>query len=72
LGMNEDQIKHIFEPFYTTKRNQGGSGLGAHLIYNLVTTTLQGRITLESEVNKGVTYTIYLPLTVKYEKPKPN
>ena len=72
LGMNEDQIKHIFEPFYTTKRNQGGSGLGAHLIYNLVTTTLQGRITLESEVNKGVTYTIYLPLTVKNEKSKPD
>ena len=65
LGMNKEQLKHLFEPFYTTKRNQGGSGLGAHLIYNLVTTTLQGKVSVKSKVNQGVVYTLLLPLTIK-------
>ena len=61
-GMNEAEIKMLFEPFYTTKRGSGGSGLGTHLIYNLVTSTLHGKITVQSEPNKGLRYDISIPL----------
>ena len=39
----------VFEPFTTTKRGEGGSGLGLHLVYNLVTQALGGTIVLDSE-----------------------
>ncbi|WP_108652102.1 sensor histidine kinase [Dongshaea marina] len=42
-GMNDKQLKNIFEPFYTTKRGSGGTGLGMHLVYNLVTHILGAR-----------------------------
>ena len=56
----EDQQK-VFEPFYTTKRGSGGSGLGLTLVYNLVNQKLKGEILLESGVGMGVRYTITLP-----------
>jgi len=56
----------IFDPFITTKRGSGGSGLGLHLVYNLVTQALGGNISLESEVNQGVVFEINFP--VKIEK----
>ncbi|WP_085297496.1 GAF domain-containing sensor histidine kinase [Cognaticolwellia mytili] len=61
-GMNEDEIKMLFEPFYTTKRGSGGSGLGTHVIYNLVTSTLGGKITVQSEECKGLHYHISIPI----------
>ncbi|PKI17949.1 GAF domain-containing sensor histidine kinase [Colwellia sp. 12G3] len=61
-GLNEDEIKMLFEPFYTTKRGSGGSGLGTHLIYNLVTSTLNGKITVQSEPNKGLRYNMSIPI----------
>ena len=62
-GLNEHQVKMLFEPFYTTKRGSGGSGLGTHVIYNLVTSTLHGKITVQSEPNKGLRYDISIPLS---------
>jgi len=56
----EDQSK-IFEPFYTTKRGQGGTGLGLHIIYNLVTQKMGGTINLDSTVDQGVGFIIRLP-----------
>jgi len=61
-GLSEDQVKMLFEPFYTTKRGSGGSGLGTHVIYNLVTSTLHGKITAQSEPNKGLRYDISVPV----------
>ena len=61
-GMNSEQIKRIFEPFYTTKRGQGGSGLGMHVVYNLVTQTLRGRIELASGIENGVVFTLRIPI----------
>jgi signal transduction histidine kinase len=61
-GLSEDQVKMLFEPFYTTKRGSGGSGLGTHVIYNLVTSTLHGKITVQSEPNKGLRYDISVPI----------
>ena len=54
----------IFEPFYTTKRQFGGSGIGMSLVYNLVTQKLGGKFSLESEPDKGVHFTIVVPKDV--------
>lgn len=61
LGISEVHLKRIFEPFYTTRRNTGGSGLGLHIVYNLVTRTLKGRIECSSELNKGTSFKINFP-----------
>ena len=55
-------LRRLFEPFYTTKRGQGGSGLGANIVYNLVTTKLGGTIAVDSPRGKGLRYIIRLPL----------
>ena len=61
-GMTEEECSKSFDPFYTTKRTQGGSGLGLHIVYNLVTQLLKGKITCESTPGKGSTFIIQLPL----------
>jgi len=53
----------IFDPFVTTKRGEGGSGLGMHLVYNLVTQALHGSIRMELEVSQGVQFDISFPIT---------
>ncbi|MEW6990300.1 sensor histidine kinase [Colwelliaceae bacterium 6441] len=53
----------IFEPFTTTKRGEGGSGLGLHLVYNLVTQALGGSIRLDSEPEKGAVFEINFPIS---------
>jgi predicted ATPase/signal transduction histidine kinase len=61
-GVKNENIRKIFEPFYTTKRGQGGSGLGLHIVYNIVTQTLNGRVSVNSIVGEGTTFTINFPL----------
>ena len=61
-GMSPHERSQIFEPFYTTKRGQGGSGLGLHIVYNLVTQRLNGSIACESAPGEGTTFVIHLPL----------
>jgi two-component system sensor histidine kinase ChiS len=61
-GMNETQIKKLFEPFFTTKRSQGRTGLGMHIVYNLVTQTLGGQIECQSEIERGTTFLITIPV----------
>ena len=60
-GMATELIPRLFEPFFTTKRHQGYSGLGSHIIYNLVTVELQGSIQARSEAKQGLSYRILLP-----------
>ena len=60
-GISEKQLSHLFDPFYTTKREEGGSGLGTSIAYNLVKQTLQGEIKAESELNQGLIYHLELP-----------
>ncbi|GGW83987.1 hypothetical protein GCM10007391_17050 [Alteromonas halophila] len=62
-GIPKDIRKRIFDPFVTTKRGQGGSGLGMHLVYNLVTQALNGSISLTSEEGEGVEFVIVFPVT---------
>jgi signal transduction histidine kinase len=61
VGMDEISLKKAFEPFYTTRRNRGGSGLGLYIAYNLVTHKLGGSIVCASEPGQGVRFLICLP-----------
>jgi two-component system, NtrC family, sensor kinase len=62
VGMDEVVRQKVFEPFYTTHRSHGGSGLGLYLCYNLVTSKLNGTITCESSSGGGVTFHISFPI----------
>lgn len=64
LGMDEAGLGKLFEPFYTTKRGRGGSGLGAHVVFNLVAQSLKGRIAASSEPGKGLIYRIRFPAQI--------
>ena len=64
VGIPQENLAHIFDPFFTTTRGSGkynGSGLGLSIVYNLVTSTLNGSITCESEASKGVLFVIEVP-----------
>jgi len=61
-GMNEKVVKHVFDPFYTTKLGQGGSGLGMHIVYNLVTMKLHGTIECRSTLGQGTEFKIVIPM----------
>ncbi|MDR1935565.1 MAG: HAMP domain-containing histidine kinase [Candidatus Accumulibacter sp.] len=63
-GIKRENLGRIFEPFFTTSRGQGGSGLGLHLVYNIVTRSLKGSITASSEPGEGVRFTLSLPDSV--------
>lgn len=63
IGIPEVDQKRVFDPFFTTKLGQGGSGLGMHIVYNLVTGVLGGSIHLDSKVGEGTSFTILLPLS---------
>lgn len=62
VGLTQEASSKIFEPFYTTKRNQGGSGLGMHIVYNLITQTLGGNIVCQSVLNEGINFIIQFPV----------
>ena len=49
VGVPESELRKIFEPFYTTRRGQGGSGLGLSVVYNLVTQKLGGTIDVQAQ-----------------------
>ncbi|MCG6551462.1 MAG: sensor histidine kinase [Candidatus Magnetominusculus sp. LBB02] len=60
-GIPEDNIGKIFNPFFTTNRAGGGTGLGLHILYNLITQTFKGTITCESTVGEGTTFIVTIP-----------
>jgi len=61
-GMSEEIRQRAFEPFFTTRRGSGGTGLGLHLVYNLVTQVLRGTIACSSSPGHGTQFTIRVPL----------
>jgi signal transduction histidine kinase len=61
-GMSEDVVKRAFDPFFTTRLGQGGSGLGLYLVHNLVTGVLGGTLKLTSAPGEGTQFCISLPL----------
>ena len=64
-GMTPDVQRQAFDPFFTTRRNEGGTGLGLHIVYNLVTQQLGGRMMLDSRPGQGTTFRIIMPRAVK-------
>jgi signal transduction histidine kinase len=61
VGMAEAVRVRAFDPFFTTRRDRGGTGLGLHIIYNLVTQSLGGRLVMESAPGRGTTFRITIP-----------
>jgi signal transduction histidine kinase len=64
VGIDETIKARIFDPFTTTKRGSGGSGLGLHLVFNLVTQALHGHIDFESSTAHGTAFNITFPVTL--------
>ncbi|RJR25514.1 MAG: sensor histidine kinase [Desulfobacteraceae bacterium] len=60
-GIRKEDLDHIFEPFFSTRVKQGGTGLGLSITYGLVQ-ELGGNIEVQSEVGKGTTFFVTLPL----------
>lgn len=60
IGMDDETRKRMYEPFFTTKRGQGGTGLGLNIVYNLVM-RVGGTIECESAVGKGTIVTLWMP-----------
>jgi signal transduction histidine kinase len=67
-GMSLDVRRRAFDPFFTTRRDQGGTGLGLHIVYNIVTNRLGGRLDLDSEPGKGTRIQIILPRVAPLEQ----
>jgi PAS domain S-box-containing protein len=62
-GMSEDVRRKAFDPFFTTRRDQGSTGLGLHIVHSIVTNYLGGRLNLDSEPGRGTTIQLVLPRT---------
>jgi len=62
IGIPGDVQRHVFDPFFTTNRAQGNTGLGLYIVHNLVTQHLGGTITLASAPGRGTTICMTLPL----------
>ncbi len=60
-GMSDEVLQRAFDPFFTTRRASGGSGLGLHIVHNLVTQLLGGEIELESAPDRGTQFKIRVP-----------
>jgi len=60
-GMSADVRRHAFDPFYTTRRHLGSTGLGLHILHNIVTNRLGGRLNLDSSPGAGTKFQITLP-----------
>lgn len=63
-GIDPSVINKIFEPFVTTKRNQGGTGLGMNISYNLITQQLRGTIKVDTTHPKGASFIVEIPCTI--------
>jgi PAS domain S-box-containing protein len=67
-GMSLDVRRRAFDPFFTTRRDQGGTGLGLHIVYSIVTNRLGGRLDLDSEPGAGTRIQIILPRIAPLEQ----
>src|SRR5207342_2025144 len=63
IGMSADHLNRFFDPFFTTKRGSGGTGLGAHIVFNLVAGVLGGTIRVTSTPGAGLQVRMRMPRT---------
>jgi signal transduction histidine kinase len=66
-GMSPEVRRQVFDPFFTTRRDQGNTGLGLHIVYNIVTNRLGGRINLETRPGAGTKIRIVVPRVAPLE-----
>jgi signal transduction histidine kinase len=67
-GIEAGVLGKIYDPFFTTRLGQGGSGLGLTIVHNLVTAVLGGRIDVSSTVGQGSRFTLTLPVTAPEQR----
>jgi len=70
IGMDEETRLAIFEPFFSTRSDRGGTGLGLSTVYGLITQA-GGTIEVESAPHKGSTFRVFLPVVETIETPAP-
>jgi signal transduction histidine kinase len=61
-GIPPENLRRVFDPFFTTRLGAGSSGLGLHIVHNIVTGVLGGEIEADSTPSKGATFSMRLPL----------
>ena len=62
-GIPKNNLTRVFDPFFTTRMGQGGNGLGLNIVFNIVTLTLGGMITVDSRVGGNTIFTVNIPMT---------
>jgi signal transduction histidine kinase len=68
VGMSQDLLAQLFQPFFSTKIGRGGTGLGMTIVENLVKKTLGGTVAVESSLGAGTRFLMRLPLVAPHEK----
>jgi signal transduction histidine kinase len=63
-GIDPEDLPKIYDPFFTTKRGSGGTGLGLHIVFNIVTDTLKGLIECRSRLGTGTSFTVTIPCQI--------
>jgi signal transduction histidine kinase len=66
-GIPHEHLSRIYDPFFTTRRGSGGSGLGLHIVYNLVAQLLGGTIEVTSNPGQGTEFLIRIPVRAQME-----
>jgi signal transduction histidine kinase len=66
-GIAPDMLDKVFDPFVTTRRGQGGTGLGLNIVFNLVAKQFAGSITVSSALGQGASFVLRLPRVTPME-----
>ena len=62
VGMTSEQLARLYEPFFSTRIGQGGSGLGMAIVKNLVSRSLGGRLEVQSVLGEGTRFSLEIPV----------
>lgn len=68
-GIPPEHLARVFDPFFTTRMGQGGTGLGLNIAYTIVTSLLKGSIRVDSTLGEGTVFTLELPLRAAEARP---